>query len=231
LVSQPLLLNYSHNTCNLNSARSFNLACLFEVGQEAYCTICKFQFTRFNLQGLTYKNSTNKVQLTRFYEQGSTNKNDLQASELLQPYFKSRKGISQTSLRRGILNKIRRRFFFLRFVQRKKTRKLLPASYVQEQFFNVSSTKNSFLVHTQLSQETCLIKVLAPTPLFLQGSHMQKQYQKRTTLCSESSTIKGLLYAPDPEKCKKGTLSDQPRLSRVTSTALLCRWGRSRSKI
>ncbi len=37
-VSQPLLLNYSHNTCSLNLACSFNLACLFEVGQEAYCT-------------------------------------------------------------------------------------------------------------------------------------------------------------------------------------------------
>jgi hypothetical protein len=60
---------------------------------------------------------------------------------------------------------------------------------------------------------------------------MQKQYRKRTTLRSKSSTIKGLLYAPDPEKCKKGTLSDQPRLLRVTSTALLCCWGRSRSKI
>ncbi len=60
LVPQPLLLNYSHNTCSLNSARSFNLACLFEVGQEAYCTICKF-----NLQGSTYKNSTNKVLRSR----------------------------------------------------------------------------------------------------------------------------------------------------------------------
>jgi hypothetical protein len=45
---------------------------------------------------------------------------------------------------------------------------------------------------------------------FLQGSHMQKHYYKRTTLRSKSSTIKGLLYAPDPEKCEKGTLSDQP---------------------
>ncbi len=41
----------------------------------------------------------------------------------------------------------------------------------------------------------------------------------------KSSTIEGLLYAPDPEKCKKGTLSDQPWLLHVTSTALLCRWG------
>jgi hypothetical protein len=41
----------------------------------------------------------------------------------------------------------------------------------------------------------------------------------------KSSTIEGLLYAPHPEKCKKGRLSDQPRLSHVTSTALLCHWG------
>ncbi len=39
--------------------------------------------------------------------------------------------------------------------------------------------------------------------------------------------IEGLLYAPEkPEKCKKGTLSDRPRLSCITSTALLSRWGR-----
>jgi hypothetical protein len=54
---------------------------------------------------------------------------------------------------------------------------------------------------------------------------MQKQYHKRTTLCSKSSTIKELLYAHDPEKCKKGTLSDWSRQSRITSTALLCCWG------
>ncbi len=35
LVSQPLLLNYSRNTCSINSAHSFNLVCLLEVGQEA----------------------------------------------------------------------------------------------------------------------------------------------------------------------------------------------------
>jgi hypothetical protein len=43
----------------------------------------------------------------------------------------------------------------------------------------------------------------------------------------ESSTIKGLLYAPEnPEKCKKGMLSNQPRLLHVTYMALLSRWGR-----
>jgi hypothetical protein len=37
LLSQSLLLNYSCNTCSLNLVRSFNLACLLEVGQEAKC--------------------------------------------------------------------------------------------------------------------------------------------------------------------------------------------------
>ena len=47
----------------------------------------------------------------------------------------------------------------------------------------------------------------------------------------KSSTIKGLLYAPEnPEECKKGTLSNLPRLSRVTSTALLSRWGQQSLK-
>jgi hypothetical protein len=56
---------------------------------------------------------------------------------------------------------------------------------------------------------------------------MQKQYHERTTLRSKRSNIKRLLYAHDPEKCKKGMLSDQPQLSRITSTAaLLCCWGR-----
>jgi hypothetical protein len=56
---------------------------------------------------------------------------------------------------------------------------------------------------------------MAPTSLF---------YEEATC---KSSTIKGLLYAPEnPEERKKGMLSDQPQLSPVTSTALLCRWGR-----
>jgi hypothetical protein len=41
----------------------------------------------------------------------------------------------------------------------------------------------------------------------------------------KSSTKKGLLYSPDLEECKKGMMSDQPQLLRITSTALLCRWG------
>jgi hypothetical protein len=41
----------------------------------------------------------------------------------------------------------------------------------------------------------------------------------------KSSTVKGLLYAPEnPEERKKGMLSNWPRLSRVSSTALLSHW-------
>ncbi len=75
------------------------------------------------------------------------------------------------------------------------------------------------MVHeSRVSQETRLVKLKAPTSLF---------YEEATC---KSSTIEGLLYAPDPEKHKKGKLSDQPRLSRVTSMVLLCRWGQQSLK-
>ncbi len=67
--------------------------------------------------------------------------------------------------------------------------------------------------------------------LVLQGSHVQRQYRKRISLRSKSSTIKRLLYAPDPHNHVKGTLSDQPKLSCISSTALLCCWGRSLSNM
>jgi hypothetical protein len=44
------------------------------------------------------------------------------------------------------------------------------------------------------------VEVLAPTRLGLQGSHVQRKFQKRTTLRSKSSTLKGLLYAPIQQK-------------------------------
>jgi hypothetical protein len=57
--------------------------------------------------------------------------------------------------------------------------------------------------------------VLAPTSHF---------YEEATC---KSSTIKGLLNAPEnPKECKKGMLSNRRRLLRITSTALLSRWGR-----
>ncbi len=47
-----------------------------------------------------------------------------------------------------------------------------------------------------------LVEVSAPTRLALQGSHVWRLYQKRTPLRSESSTIKGLLYAHWSSCCK-----------------------------
>ncbi len=159
-------------------------------------------------------------------------KNAFQALELLQPYFKSSEGISPTSLRSGILTGFAVEFFFLRFPQLKKAKD----SYWQ------ACTRATFMCPWQripffgsrvavfTSNPSCL-KYWLLHFFILQGSHVQRQYRKRTTLCSESSTIKGLLYTPEPHNCKKRTLSDQPQLWRGSSTALLCCWGCSCSKI
>ncbi len=100
---------------------------------------------------------------------------------------------------------------------------------------NVSRVLNQEFLFLFTSSGFCkqpfLFEVLAPASLFLQGSHMLREYRKRTTLRSESSTSKRLLYTPDPDNCEKGTLSDQSQLSCVSSTVLLCCWGHSCSKI
>ncbi len=155
-----------------------------------------------------------------------------QASEVLQPYFKASKGISRTSLRCGVFTRFAIEIFFLRFAQLKKAKdSYWWATY--EGNFHVSSTKNSFFWFTSsgVHKQPILFEVLAPAFFILRGSHVQRQYQKRTTLHSRSSTIKGLLYAPEPHNRKKGTLSDQPRLLRVSSMALLCCWEPGCSKI
>ncbi len=46
----------------------------------------------------------------------------LQASEVLQPYFKASKGNSRTSLRCGVLTRFAVKIFFLRFAQLKKAK-------------------------------------------------------------------------------------------------------------
>jgi hypothetical protein len=155
----------------------------------------------------------------------------LSSIRVLQPYVKSSKGTSCTSLRCGVLNKIC--LFFLRFAQRKKKKKFIPTSYVRGQPFLHPQPRIPvfWFMSSGFHKRPVLFEVLAPASLFLQGSHMQREYWKKTTLCSKSSTSKGLLYAPDPDNRKKGTLSDWPRLSRVSSTVLLCCWGRSCSKI
>ncbi len=140
----------------------------FEVGQEAYCTIYKFQFTRFNVQGSTYKNSTNK--------------NKLQASEPLQPCFKSRKGISRTSLRRGVLNKIRRQFFSY---DSRNARK-------QENYYHWATYEYNFStcpqprIHFWFTSSGFLKR-----PILLKYWLLRPFFYKEATC--KSSTVKGLL--------------------------------------
>ncbi len=151
---------------------------------------------------------------------------------MLQPYFKSSEGISRTSLHCGVLNKIRHRFCFYDSLNVRKQRNDYPRATYEDNFSHVLNQEFFFwFTSSGFRKQPILFEVLAPTYLFLQGSHMRREYRKRTNLRSKSSTIKGLLYAPDPDKREKGTLSNQPRLSRITSMALLCCWGRSRSKI
>ncbi len=177
----------------------------------------------------TNKFFTNKVLqvTTRVY------KNALQASEALQPYFKESEGISSTNLHCGILTRFAvEDFFSCESLNARNQENLIPTSYLQGIISYVPQPRNPFFLFTSSSvhKQPISFEVLAPAFFILQGSHVQRQYQKRTTLRSKSSTLKGLLYAPDPHKRKKGTLSDQPRLSRVSSTAHLCCRGRSRSK-
>ncbi len=155
---------------------------------------------------------------TRFYVQECPS-----SVGVLQPYFKSSKGISRTSLCRGILNKIRHWFFSYDLLNARKQRNDYQRATYKVNFSRVLNQEFFFwFTSSRFCKRLVLFKVLAPTSLFLQGIHMQREYRNRTTLHSKNSTIKGLLYAPDPDNCKKGMLSDQPRLSRVTSTALLC---------
>jgi hypothetical protein len=123
--------------------------------------------------------------------------------------------------------------FFPTICSTQEKEEFIPTSYVRGQFFTCPQPRIPFFWFTSsgVHKQPILFEILAPASLLLQGSHVRRQYQKRTTLRSKSSTIKGLLYTPDPHNCEKGTLSDQPQLSCVSSTVLLCCWGRSRSKI
>jgi hypothetical protein len=97
--------------------------------------------------------------------------------------------------------------------------KLIPTSYlcgiisyVRGQLFKCPQPRIHFFWFTSsgVHKQLVLFEVLAPAFFILQGSHVQRQYRKRTTLRSKSSTLKGLLDAPEPHNRKKGTLSDQP---------------------
>jgi hypothetical protein len=62
---------------------------------------------------------------------------------VLQPYFKSSEGVSCTSLRCGILNKIRRQFFPM-ICSTQENKEMTTNKLRTRTTFHVSSTKNSF---------------------------------------------------------------------------------------
>ncbi len=169
------------------------------MGQEAFCTICKFQFTRiqqtrsnlqeFNGQGSTYKNSTNKVQLTRFYEQGSTNK-----VLRTRTTFKRWSHYSPTSSQGRVLVKqasvvayltrFAVNFFSPTICQTWENKKLLPTSYVRGNFSTFPQPRILFwFTSSGFLNRPILLKYWLLHPFF---------YKEATC---ESSTVKGLLYA------------------------------------
>ncbi len=157
--------------------------------------------------------------------------------------FKHRKCYSPTSRQARVLvvqafvvvylQDLLSRIFFLRFAQREKAKNSYRGATYEGNFSRVLNQEFLFFCSrvAVFTSNPSRLKYWLLCHFILWGSHVRRQYQKRTTSRSKSSTIKGLLYAPDPHNCKKGTLSDQPQLSCVSSRALLCCWGRSRSKI
>ncbi len=181
-------LNRTCNTCSLNSACAQNLACLLEVGQDAQYTICKFHKIQvFNLQGSITQECPSSV-------------------EVLQPYVKSSEGISRTSLRCGVFTRFAVKIFFLRFAQHKKMKKSLPMSYVRGQLLTCPQPRIPFFWFTssKFCKRLVSFEVSAPASLFLRGSHMQRQYCKRTTYAEKAVPSKGYFTHPTLTNARKG---------------------------
>jgi hypothetical protein len=146
----------------------------------------------------------NKVPRTRFNEQGLGTRFCIQVRDLfhkmqdfhgqeclssigmLQPYVKSSKGTSRTSLRCGILIKICRRDFFPTICSTREKEKNHTDKLRTRITFPVSSTKNSFFFGSQVvgfaSNLSCL-KYWLLCPFFYEEA-----------IC-KGSTGKGLPYA------------------------------------
>ncbi len=104
--------------------------------------------------------------------------------ESLQPYFKSRKGISRTSLRHGVLNKIYRWFFFLWFAQREKMRNYYQRATYKDNFSTCPEPRIPFwFTSSGFLKRPVSLKYWLLRPFF---------YKEATC---KSSTVKGLLYA------------------------------------
>ncbi len=111
------------------------------------------------------------------------NKNNLQVLEPLQPYFKSRKGISQTSLCHGILNKICHWFCF---------------TYKSFNARKQKNTTNELCMRTTFQRVLNQDFFLFASSGFLKRPVSLKYWLIRPCFYKEatckSSTIKGLLY-------------------------------------
>ena len=120
----------------------------------------------------------------QIHEQGSTIQERLSSVGVLQPYFKSSKGISCTGLCRGVLT----RFaidFFPTICSMQENEEMTTDELRTRTTFHVSSTKNSFFgsrVAGFASNPSCL-KYWLLHPFFYEEA-----------IC-EGSTVKGLLYA------------------------------------
>jgi hypothetical protein len=112
------------------------------------------------------------------------NKNDLQASELLQPCFKSRKGISWTSLHCGIFNKICRQFFSYELINARKQKKYYRRATYEENFSTFPQPRILFwFTSSDFLKRPVLLKYW-----------LLRSFSYKEATC-KSSTIKGLLYA------------------------------------
>jgi hypothetical protein len=159
-------------------------------------------------------------------------KNALQASECYSPTSSQARVLVVQASITAYLTRFALDFFSYNFLNARKQRNDHQRATYEDNFSRVLNQEFFFWFRSSgFCKRPILFEVLAPMSLFLQGSHMRREYRKKTTLPSGRSTIKGLLYAPDPDKSEKGTLSNQPQLSRVTSTVFLCCWGHSCSKI
>jgi hypothetical protein len=159
-------------------------------------------------------------------------KNALQASKRYSPTSSQARVLVVQASVVAYLTRFAVKFFSYGSLNARKQRNDYRGATYEDNFSCVLNQEFFFwFTSSGFRKQPVSFEVLAPTSLFLWGSHMQRQYHKRTTLRSKSSTIKGLLYAPDPDKCEKGTLSNQPWLSRITSMALLGCRGHSCSKI
>ena len=126
-----------------------------------------------NLQISTYKNNSHSTRTT------------LKCRRSLQPYFKSRKGINQTSLCHVQPTRFAVNFFSYNSLNTRKQRNYYQRATYKDNFSTPPQPRILFwFTSSGFLKRPISFEVLAPTSLFLQGSHIQKE-----------STGKGLPYA------------------------------------